>query len=99
MIIYVDIDNTITRTNGADYENAIPIPERIDRMNKLYDDGHRIIYWTARGTITGIDWKDLTLHQLKYWNVKYHELKMNKPAYDLFIDDRNIHSDAFFNYE
>ena len=54
-----------------------------------------IIYWTARGTVTGIDWKDITEKQLKSWGAKYHELKMGKPAYDLFIDDKNINSERF----
>ena len=31
----------------------------------------------------------LTEKQLKAWGCKYHELKMNKPAYDLWIDDKS----------
>lgn len=96
MIIYVDIDNTIC-TQEVDYSNAKPYKNRIDKINKLYDDGHTIIYWTARGTVTGIDWMIITLNQLKEWGCKYNTLKMGKPAYDLFIDDKNINSDKYFN--
>ena len=101
MIIYVDIDETICfhkEAHGArDYSKASPSQERIDKINKLYDEGHVIIYWTARGTVTGIDWAELTKSQLQKWGAKHHDLKMKKPAYDLFIDDKNINSDRFFN--
>ena len=52
--------------------------------------GNTIVYWTARGTLSGVDWKSKTELQLKEWGVKYHELKFCKPAYDLFICDKAI---------
>ena len=98
MIIYVDIDETIcTKTDDLNYINAKPISERIDKINKLYEDGNTIIYWTARGTTTGVDWREVTEIQFKKWGVKYHELRFGKPAYDLFIDDKNINSERYFN--
>ena len=96
MIIYVDIDNTILDTPSTDYEKSKPMKERIEKINQLYDDGNTIVYWTARGSVTGIDWSELTESQLKMFGVKYHELKMGKPSYDLFIDDKNINSEEFF---
>ena len=95
MNIYVDIDETICISNG-DYENAKPIYDRIAKINKLYDDGNTITYCTARGTTTGINWYALTVHQLYEWGCKCHELRMGKPAYDLFIDDKVINSQEFF---
>jgi hypothetical protein len=93
MIIYIDIDDTICYSpNKPDYNYCIPIYNNIDKANKLYEDGHNIIYWTARGTQTGIDWKAITEKQLKNWGVKYTELKFGKPYYDLFIDDKNMNS-------
>lgn len=89
MIICVDIDNTICATNGNDYENSIPIRENIDKINKLYDEGHTIVYWTARGMNSGKDYKQLTLKQLWDWKCKHHILKMGKPPYDLLIDDKS----------
>ena len=98
MIIYVDIDETICETaSDRNYVNAKPLKERIAKINKLYDEGNTIIYWTARGTGTGINWQDVTEKQFKKWNVKYHDLKFGKPVYDLFIDDRNINSETYFN--
>jgi CMP-N,N'-diacetyllegionaminic acid synthase len=97
MIIYVDIDDTICYLEeDRNYATAKPIYERIAKVNDLYNKGHTIVYWTARGTVTGIDHRKLTENQLAKWLVKYHELKFGKPAYDIFIDDKNINSEKFF---
>ena len=45
----IDIDGTIVKTKGMDYENSVPITERISKINELYDQGNTIIYLTARG--------------------------------------------------
>ena len=93
MKVYVDIDETICYYEGErHYPNALPNSERINDINELYDAGHDITYWTARGYVTGIDWYAVTESQLREWGCKYHELRMGKPLYDLFIDDKNINS-------
>lgn len=93
MVIYIDIDNTICRSKDTnDYTNSEPITENINKANKLFYEGHTIVYWTARGSLSGKDWKSLTENQLKKWNVKYHELKFGKPYYDYFIDDKNVNT-------
>jgi len=98
VLIYIDIDDTICRlAKPMRYESAFPIPEAIKKVNHLYDKGHTIVMWTARGTKTGIDHRDLTLYQLNSWGLKFHELKMGKPAYDIFIDDKNINSVDWLN--
>ena len=98
MIIYVDIDETICETpKDRNYSLATPIKENIEKVNALHSDGHIIIYWTARGTGSGIDWRDITEDQFKSWGVKYHDLKFGKPTYDIFIDDKNFNSDMFFS--
>jgi hypothetical protein len=89
MIYYVDIDDTICETTGLDYSKSIPRHEMILKINKLYDEGHTIIYWTARGTMTGIDWSVLTTKQFAEWGVKHHELKFGKPAYDIIVCDKS----------
>ena len=96
IVYYVDIDNTICKTNGNDYHNSIPLIERITKINNLYEAGHTIIYWTARGGKTGIDWSELTSQQLDNWGCKYHTLLMKKPSYDIWIDDKAINSEDFF---
>ena len=84
MIIYVDIDETIANTPPTRNYNRSGI--------KYYDDGHTVVYWTARGSGTGIDWYDVTKKQLEDWGAKHHDLKLGKPVYDLFIDDKAINS-------
>ena len=97
MIIYVDIDETICRSpESRDYSLAAPLMSNIAKINELYESGNTIVYWTARGTGSGIDWREVTEAQFKKWGVKYHDLKFGKPIYDLFIDDKNINSDRFF---
>ena len=79
-VIYVDIDETICETpNPRVYSNAKPIKENIEKINKLYDDGNTIVYWTARGSRTNINWYDLTKKQLNDWGAKHHELRVDKP--------------------
>tara|TARA_X000000368_G_C23007342_1_gene701834 strand:- start:874 stop:1170 length:297 start_codon:yes stop_codon:yes gene_type:complete len=87
MIYCFDIDGTIC-TQEIDYSDAKPYPERILRINELYDDGHKIIFLTARGFKTGIDWKEITTNQLNKWGVKYHNLHFGKPNADFYIDDK-----------
>ena len=104
MKIFVDIDDTICFYDKADnltnkdYSKAQPYKDRILKINKLYSEGNIIIYWTARGSVTQKVWFNITYKQLQNWGCKFHELRMGKPAYDLFIDDKNINSETFFNH-
>ena len=104
----IDIDGTIcSPITGRDYTKAEPWKDRIDRVNKLYDEGHEIVYFTARG-MGRFDGDpnasvkasallfDLTESQLKLWGCKYQELILGKPHADFFIDDKGINSDDFF---
>ena len=95
----VDIDGTICSLTEGDYATAMPKVKRIEIINTLYDLGHKIIYWTARGTVTGIDWTEITYKQMSDWGVKYTELKLGKPHYDLFICDKAINTLTFFKEE
>jgi histidinol phosphatase-like enzyme len=89
--IYVDIDETICITpDSRSYGDAEPIMVNIEKINKLYDEGNTIVYWTARGSRKQIDWYDLTEKQLLSWGVKFNELRVDKPYYDLFIDDKTL---------
>jgi len=97
MIIYIDIDETICMSpRNRDYSEAVPVTERICKINKLYDEGNIIVYWTARGSGSGIDWSEVTKEQLIKWKAKHHDLKLGKPVYDLFICDKAVNSIDFF---
>lgn len=92
----IDIDGTIFNTIDKNYPESTPIPERIEYFNKLYDEGHVIKYWTARGSGSGNNWYDLTLQQLNNFGVKFHEFNVGKPSYDIWIDDKAVNVDAYF---
>ena len=105
----IDIDGVIATQDSicktCKYEAAMPIKTNIEKINQLYDDGHYIKYFTARGMGTYNDdsklaearWKEFTELQLRIWGCKYHELIMGKPSADYYIDDKGIHSNDFFN--
>lgn len=94
MKYYIDLDNTLCFTEKSDYENSVPILERIRYVNELKKQGNHITIWTARGGRTGIDHRELTLKQLKEWNVEYDDLLMGKPDYDIYIDDKSFNVDS-----
>lgn len=92
--IFFDIDNTICSTKGSDYKNSKPKKKMIKLVNKLYER-NKIIFYTSRymGRFKSNKTKvlskyNLTLKQLKNWNVKFDKLIMCKPRYDIFIDDK-----------
>jgi mannose-6-phosphate isomerase-like protein (cupin superfamily) len=93
---FIDLDNTLCRTVDGLYHQSIPIEERIERVRMLKLQGHHITIWTARGAKSGIDYMDLTLKQLKEWNVPYDCLSMEKPDYDVYIDDKSFHVDSYW---
>ncbi len=99
LVYCFDIDQTICASDPEDYTLAEPHLYRIEVINQLYFSGHKIIFSTARGSLTGIDHSALTINQLKAWNVKYHELHFGKPYADLYIDDKGINDFDFFDSE
>ena len=62
----------------------------IEYLNNLHDEGHFIHYYTARGALTGIDHLKETREQLDEWGVKYNDLAVFKPFYDVWIDDKAV---------
>lgn len=84
-VIFIDIDGTIcTEERTFERPLAKPFPLAKESVNKMYDAGHTIIFWTARG------WEQYRV--TKYWldthKFKYHQLFMGKPIASIFIDDR-----------
>jgi hypothetical protein len=81
------------------YDLAQPSKENIAKINKLYDEGWYVVYWTARGgsqksISLGKCYYQFTWSQLESWGCKFHDLstgskgKYIKPACDLVIDDK-----------
>ena len=90
-----DIDGTICTTD-CHYKDAKPYKEVIKKINSLYNSGEYIILYTSRGSGSGIDWKEFTQKQVDGWGVKYHELLLGKPQYDIFVDDRAINNKDWY---
>lgn len=93
---FIDLDNTLCSNQNSEYENSVPIQERIDYVNNLKNEGNEITIWTARGSTSRINYEELTLRQLKEWNINYDKLLMNKPNYDIYIDDKSFNVDSFW---
>jgi CMP-N,N'-diacetyllegionaminic acid synthase len=93
-----DLDGVLCSLTAGDYENATPNVEAIAVANDLYERGARVIIHTARFMgRTGGDpdearrqGLDLTRRQLADWGVRFHELHMGKPSYDVVVDDRAV---------
>ena len=100
MIYIVDIDQTICSTpviNGKNrYDLSKPYPDRIEKINKLYEEDHTIIYWTARGSGSGINQFKITHGSLMAWGAKFHELRLGMPSYDVWIDYKAFSDKDFF---
>lgn len=100
-----DIDGTVCDTIGGNYKASKPKEDMIKLINQLYDGGHYVCFYTARGmgTLKGnkkdvhAAWYDFTFNQLKSWGIKFNELIMCKPEGDLFIDDKAFGVDGKVN--
>ena len=93
-VALIDIDETICfYSDKRRYDLSEPNFENINKINNLYDAGWRIVYWTARGSVSGKDYTEHTRGQLASWGCKYHELITGtspnpKPHFDLLVDDK-----------
>jgi hypothetical protein len=95
-VVLVDIDETICFYSAARrYDLSEPNQGNIAKINKLYKEGWKVVYWTARGSVSKKDYTAHTKNQLNSWGCKYHELVTGtsdnpKPHFDLLIDDKAI---------
>ena len=106
MIYVFDLDGTLcTKVDDGDYSKATPYPIRIQRVNYLYDEGHTVKIFTARGMGRHDDnanaayeeLYEMTESQLSSWGVKYHNLFLGKPSGNLYIDDKGMRDYEFFD--
>jgi len=111
-IYCIDIDGTLTEPHKGTPFEAIPIPSRIEKINKLFDEGATIYLMTARGFVHSstrypddilaqqreADYhvRSRTEKQLKEWGVKYTKLFFGKPRAWVYVDDRAINDFDFF---
>lgn len=107
--IAFDLDDVICyRPNGYEhlgpnkYDYCKPILKTIDLINFLYDDGNKIVIYTARGmsqykgniSLVYSELYSKTIQQLNNWGLRYDYLVMGKIHYDLLIDDKVLNSSS-----
>jgi capsule biosynthesis phosphatase len=103
--LVMDLDGTLCEQTkgGAEYWDAAPKKDVIDRVNRLYDEGWHITIHTARGmrTCNGDVQKVRELYEQKTldWlilnGVWFDDLIMGKPVGDKYVDDRSVRPDEF----
>ena len=100
-----DIDGTICSDEHGNYEKCSPIRERIEIINRLYLNGHTVVYMTARGmdsckgnqALAIKKYYKYTEKQLKSWGCLYNDLYLGKPKADYYVDDKGMIDIDFFN--
>src|SRR5574344_1011031 len=104
--IVCDIDDTISFTTSRDWKNAEPNIKLINKLNKLYDEGWEIQYYTARGSISCPNReaaKEKYLDDIIAWfnknSVKYSKISFDKPLAAYYIDDKGITPDEFLDFD
>ena len=84
--ICFDLDGTICSPERIyNKQYAKPNKRLIKEINELYNSGDSIIIFTNRNSL---EWR-ATTDWLKVNKVKYHQLIMNKPYYDVYIGDKS----------
>ena len=79
MRICVDLDDTI-----MDYCTGEPILGAIKALQKMKQEGHQVIIFTANW----LTHKGIVMGWLKAHKIPYDDLVMSKPIFDILIDDR-----------
>lgn len=105
--IVFDIDGTISFCLDRDFANAKPNIPLIQKLNKFYDEGWRIILCTSRGNLSCDG--DLEKRKEKYealivdWmdrhGVKYHELSFHKEYAEYYVDDKALTPEQFISLD
>lgn len=106
-IIAFDLDDVICfRPVGYEhlgplkYDYCQPNLNIVQIINELYDEGNKIVIYTARGMSqfngdVSLIYSNLysrTINQLNDWGLKYNQLVMGKIHYDLLVDDKALNS-------
>lgn len=101
-----DLDGTIcSQERSGEYHRAIPIQAMVKRVRELFDQGHEIIIFTARGmntykgNVTDVIYhmSQMTEDWLRMHDVPFHQIIYGKPAADFYIDDKGVNASDFLN--
>lgn len=102
-----DIDGTIAelRQKGETYFDVKPKEGAVEFLNKLNQEGHYIILYTARnmetflgnlGKINAVQ-GPILYEWLEKYEIPYDEIYFGKPSADVYIDDKAIKFESWKN--
>ncbi|MCK5451790.1 MAG: capsular biosynthesis protein [Candidatus Omnitrophica bacterium] len=112
--IVMDIDGTLcpVKQSNQSYEELIPFPEMVSKLQEYKNAGFYIILYTARNMRTyggnvgmiQANTADFTMAWLKKHNIPYDEIHYGKPWQGkggFYVDDKTIRPDEFLslNYD
>jgi len=90
-LLAVDLDGTLCEGEFWGKGEPKPKQDMINKIEKLYKQGHHIIIYTAR--------RRNYYQETEAWLIKnkvwYHALSMEKMGADLYIDDKSITPEEF----
>jgi len=93
LTIAIDLDGTISEESYEDYiklgakkyvKSRKPFAGVVATINELYSKQVKIIFYTARDE----NLRSLTEQWLKKHNIQHHQLLMNRPKADIYLNDR-----------
>ncbi len=91
-----DIDGTIcSKESPENYGKAKPFKQIINRINKLYVEGHTIYFFTSRHMLK----EPVTKEWFARHDVRYHQIFFGKPLAQVYVDDLALNPDEFLKNE
>jgi hypothetical protein len=100
-----DLDETLVTLpeTPGDYSTCRTYPSTANLVRNLFQAGHRIVIYTARGMLTfdgdveriETALKKVTEENLHALDIPYHVLKFGKPMADHYVDDKSMNPRAW----
>lgn len=87
-VLIWDIDGTVFTQGSpeANYRDSLAKEHMVPVVNKLYDEGYEIQFFTARHFKHYVH----TMNQLQSAGFKFHGLTCGKPSGAIYIDDKGF---------
>ena len=82
----IGVDKEVNDWDFSNMENHKVNLSVVEKVNRLFSDGHVIILHTGRDECN----REFTEKWLRINGVKFHKLVMDKPKCDYYVDDRAI---------
>lgn len=106
--LILDLDNTICRADDGNYNDAVVIPQMVERLKEYKNEGFQIVFYTSRNirTFEGNIGKIMafTLPIIVDWlnknSIPYDEIYIGKPWCGndgFYVDDRAIRPSEFLS--